>query len=257
MSHKAAKSLLQSTKRILRRFARETSGVGAVEFALLAPLLLMLYITSFELTQGLSASKRTARAAGVIADLVSQEDAVTPATLSTMASVAQSIYAPFDAANARIVVTGIAVDSKGAGTVEWSWTNDGSSPDEKGSAVTVPEALYRTGASISPKLSVDLTQKNDDGTTTVVGVRQIYSDGTVRTVDAGSPEATSSGSSIATIDQSFFIRAQVSYPFKLLRFMPGLLPSEIQDLTLQREYFFRQRTNEKLPCNGCDGGTAS
>ena len=41
---------------LLRRFARDQRGVGAIEFAILFPVLLMLYLGAFELTVGLSVS---------------------------------------------------------------------------------------------------------------------------------------------------------------------------------------------------------
>ena len=38
----------------LRRFARDERGIGAIEFAILFPVLLMLYLGAFELTIALS-----------------------------------------------------------------------------------------------------------------------------------------------------------------------------------------------------------
>ena len=55
-----------------RRLARERKGAGAIEFAILFPVLIMLYIGAFEITIGLSVSKRVTRAAGTIADIVTQ-----------------------------------------------------------------------------------------------------------------------------------------------------------------------------------------
>ncbi|MCA0256166.1 MAG: pilus assembly protein [Proteobacteria bacterium] len=187
--------VLASAKRNALRLRDDCSGLGAVEFALLAPLLLMLYISAFEVTQGFSASKRTARAAGVIADLVSQEEEVTPTTLSGMTVIANSIFAPMSTSQMSIVISGIAVDSTGKSTVSWSWTQDNSNPYKVGSTVNIPS-------------------------------------------DMAGPS-------------SFLIRSEVTYPYKILSFMPGLLPSQTQDLTLYRQYYFRQRTGDTLPCTGC------
>lgn len=54
----------------LKRLIADRSGVGAVEFALIAPLLLALYITSFELTIGFSVASRVTRSASSIAALL-------------------------------------------------------------------------------------------------------------------------------------------------------------------------------------------
>ena len=86
---------------------RDRRGAGAVEFALIAPLLLMIYITVFELTIGLSVSKRMARASGAIADLVTQQPSVTKSSLAAMINVAESIFVPYGASDISLDITGI------------------------------------------------------------------------------------------------------------------------------------------------------
>lgn len=122
----------------LGELLRDRRGVGAVEFALIAPLLLCLYITAFELTIGLSISKRTTRSASTIADLVTQQTAVTPTWLSTMKDVTASLFAPYIAENLLIKVTGVTIDSSGNPTVAWSWDQSNGRPYAVGSAVNVP-----------------------------------------------------------------------------------------------------------------------
>ena len=43
----------------LRRLTRERSGASAIEFAFLAPILIAIYISSFEITTGYSVSQKT------------------------------------------------------------------------------------------------------------------------------------------------------------------------------------------------------
>ncbi|MCP6423203.1 pilus assembly protein, partial [Klebsiella pneumoniae] len=78
-----------------------------MEFALIAPLLLFLYITSFELTIGLSVSKRVTRTASTIADLVTQQSKVTTSDLQQMTSVANAVFTPYKPENLKIKVTGV------------------------------------------------------------------------------------------------------------------------------------------------------
>src|SRR6478752_9995530 len=86
----------------MRRFAADVRGIGGVEFALIAPLLLFLYITSFELTIGLSVSKRVTRTASTVADLVTQQAKVTTSDLQQMTSVANAIFTPYQPQNLRV-----------------------------------------------------------------------------------------------------------------------------------------------------------
>lgn len=105
----------------LRALAGDRRGVGAVEFALIAPLLLGLYITAFEITMGLSVGKRVTRSANTISDLVTQQTSVSPNFLLTMTNVAKSMFAPYSAKDITLKITGVTIDAAGKPTVLWSW----------------------------------------------------------------------------------------------------------------------------------------
>lgn len=179
----------------LQRLGRDIRGVGGVEFALIAPLLLSLYITSFELTIGLSVSKRVTRTASTIADLVTQQSSVTKDFLATMKNVTNGIFAPYQPQNLAMKITGIALDSSGNPTVAWSWDQSGARPYSNGSAVNVP-------------------------------------------TDMRAPS-------------TFLVRAEVSVTHQLLMFMPGIMPSSLQTITLRREFYYRQRVGTNITCDGC------
>lgn len=132
---------LTESRGILQRFRRDRTGAGAVEFAILAPILLMLYIGAFEITVGMSVAKRASRASGTIADLVTQQSSVTKATLLSMVSVAQSIFAPYSPANLKLKVSGITIDATGVAKITWSWQQDGTRPYAVNTVVNVPADL--------------------------------------------------------------------------------------------------------------------
>ena len=56
------------------RFLRDRSGIGAIEFAIIAPVLLILYIGALQVTIGLNFAKKASRAAGTVADAVTREE---------------------------------------------------------------------------------------------------------------------------------------------------------------------------------------
>lgn len=128
---------------LIRRFAGDRDGVGAIEFAILFPILVMLYVGAVEITVGLSVSKRAARAAGTIADVVTQQQSVTKAWLNDMPSVAAALFAPYATTGMTVKVTGITVDTAGKATVLWSWAQDKSRPYAVNSAVTVPSDISK------------------------------------------------------------------------------------------------------------------
>lgn len=107
----------------LKQLLHDSSGVGAIEFAILFPILVMLYIGAFEITIGLSVSKRASRAAGSVADIVTQQQNVTKSTLTQISSVANAIFVPYNTTKMQIKLTGITIDASANPKVLWSWTN--------------------------------------------------------------------------------------------------------------------------------------
>ncbi|MBY4608479.1 pilus assembly protein [Rhizobium sp. 9T] len=142
-----------------RRLIRERKGAGAIEFAILFPVLVMLYIGAFEITIGLSVSKRATRAAGSIADLVTQQQSVTKSTLAEMRSVATATFVPYNSTSLTLKITGITVDASANAKVLWSWAQDGSVPYAKNAAVSDVPSDMKTANSflVRTELSIPYT----------------------------------------------------------------------------------------------------
>lgn len=142
-----------------RRLIRERQGAGAIEFAILFPVLVMLYIGAFEITIGLSVSKRATRAAGSIADLVTQQQSVTKSTLAEMRSVATAIFVPYNSTSLTLKITGITVDASANAKVLWSWAQDGSVPYAKNAGVSDIPSDMKTANSflVRSELSIPYT----------------------------------------------------------------------------------------------------
>lgn len=90
-----------SLKALIRAFLANRSGVAAVEFGLLAPLLLVMTFGTFELSRALIMHKRFQRATSMVGDLVTREKQLWPETKTsgvttadakaTLAGIMQSI----------------------------------------------------------------------------------------------------------------------------------------------------------------------
>jgi len=132
---------LEKMNRAVRRLRGNQSGVGAVEFALIAPVLIMLYMGSLEVSVAMSVNKKLARAASTVADLVTQDSEVDKKFLESMVNVAQSVMTPFPADGVKMKITGISIDGSGVGKAMWSWKEDKSTPYAKNSIQTLPKDL--------------------------------------------------------------------------------------------------------------------
>ena len=79
----------------LGQLAKNTRGAAAVEFAFLAPVLILLYFGMVEYCQGYMALKRTGHVASMVADLVSQNDTVTKTQITDIFAIGDQIIRPF------------------------------------------------------------------------------------------------------------------------------------------------------------------
>jgi len=130
--------------RRLARLATDERGVSAVEFALLLPLMLTIYLGAVEVSQGIGADRKVTLTARTVADLVSQASSLSANDMTNSLNAASAVMAPYPAANMKATVTSVKIDSNGNATVEWSATKNGI-VKSVGSSVTLPPALKVAG----------------------------------------------------------------------------------------------------------------
>ncbi|GAW41905.1 TadE-like protein [Brevundimonas sp. SH203] len=106
--------------RRLRTLARDTRGVAAVEFAFLAPILILFYFGMVEFCQGYMALKRTGHVASMVADLTSQNDKVTKAQLDDIFAIGDQIIKPFSKTPLTQRVSSITRVNATTYRVDWS-----------------------------------------------------------------------------------------------------------------------------------------
>jgi Flp pilus assembly protein TadG len=118
----------------------DTRAVAAVEFAIVAPFMLLLYVGGVELGNGLAISVKVSETAHTVADLVSRNACVTDSSLSTMLGASAATIAPYSSGNMAVVVSEISTDANGKATVTWSKALNGT-PRQATSPITLPAAL--------------------------------------------------------------------------------------------------------------------
>ncbi|WP_181701414.1 TadE/TadG family type IV pilus assembly protein [Chthonobacter albigriseus] len=108
-------------------FGRENRGVSAVEFALILPIMLLLYAGSVELSEALAVDRKVNRVASTLGDLVAQKETLTASELTDIFAAATSIIEPYTANTLKTVVMAVDIKS-GKQTIAWVKTSDGSTP---------------------------------------------------------------------------------------------------------------------------------
>jgi Flp pilus assembly protein TadG len=136
---------------MLRRalqFARAKDGLAAVEFALIAPVMIIMFFGVIELSSAVDCNARVSRVTSTVGDLVAQATTVSTTDTTNAFSAANAILYPYAAANARIVVSSLVDDGKGTTKVAWSDAQN-ASPRTVASTVTVPAGLVTSGSGSS------------------------------------------------------------------------------------------------------------
>jgi len=133
-------SILSGIARRRTRFAGDCRGISAVEFAMLFPVMLTLFLGSVEASQGIATDRKVELIAHALADLSSQYTAITNADMTNILNAGSAIIAPYATAGLNEVVSEISIDAQGNASVVWSDTLDGTALTV-GQTVTVPSSL--------------------------------------------------------------------------------------------------------------------
>jgi Flp pilus assembly protein TadG len=126
--------------RRISQFAKDKRGVSAVEFAMLLPLMLTLYLGTVEVSQGVSIERKVTLTARTVADLVAQVATIDTAGINAALGAATAIMAPFPDSDVKVTVSVVQIDANGNTKVTWSSTKNGTAR-AVGSSVTIPDAL--------------------------------------------------------------------------------------------------------------------
>ncbi len=104
----------------LQRWAREQRGVSAVEFALIAPLLIFIYLSCVEVSLMMRADRRVTATASTLGDLTARLGTVTNDDLAELYDSAVILMQPYPAAQTRMRITSVVDSGNGEKRVGWS-----------------------------------------------------------------------------------------------------------------------------------------
>lgn len=106
----------------LQRLARRENGVAAVEFSLILPILVLLWIGGVEVTQALSVDRRLNNLASSVGDLVARtgRSGLSYDDIATIFDIAPGALFPYSDTSLTMRVTAVDIDSSGNAKVAWS-----------------------------------------------------------------------------------------------------------------------------------------
>lgn len=118
---------------LVSAFVKARSGLAAMEFAFIAPVMILLFLGIVEGSNALSVSRRVSLAVNTLADLASQESQLTAAQLDDLFTGVEQIIAQEDIPATIRIVSLIVDPDTDAVVVHWSRDNTGAAPYAPGS----------------------------------------------------------------------------------------------------------------------------
>lgn len=104
----------------LRKFYKDESGVSAVEFALVLPFLMTLFLGFAEVAKGTHVSTRVSKVASTVADIISQSASLTIPEVEAALKAAHAVAGASAAGTMTVEVVGVNVASNGTTSVLWA-----------------------------------------------------------------------------------------------------------------------------------------
>lgn len=137
-------------RRLAVRLMRDRSGIAAIEFAFIVPLMLLLFFGVVEITSGISAYRKVTIMAHTLSDLTSQSASVQDSDLNNFFCASGAIMSPFVAmpnpcppapTAVKQSIAELWVNSSLQARVQWAKNSDGSTPAAAGTVVNIPASL--------------------------------------------------------------------------------------------------------------------
>jgi hypothetical protein len=121
---------------VARRFAKCRRGLAAVEFAFIAPIMILLFFGVIEGSSAYSTSRKVLLSANTLADLVAQESAITRSSLEDLFVGMEDVIDSRDIAVTFRVVSVVLDPATDEVKVHWSFDSTGAAPYPAGSVYT-------------------------------------------------------------------------------------------------------------------------
>ena len=139
----------------LGRLWRHSQGSAAVEFAYLAPLLLLMLLATIEFGRAINIDRHFTMATAMAGDLVAREEwlgkssSEAKANLDGMMESIKHVMQPYDASTLKLAVFSVRASTTDASDtkVEWSYSYNGKSAPSKCQAYALPSGLIGKGGS--------------------------------------------------------------------------------------------------------------
>jgi Flp pilus assembly protein TadG len=137
--------LRQAPKRLLR----DRSGVSAIEFVLLFPILVSMMAGTVDIGQALTVSRKMTQIASTLGDMTAQQDKWSATEIDAIVAGAATIIDPYSKSNIKIELAVLDIDAALKAKVNWSrGYNTPALAKNAASPVAIPANIAQPGVQL-------------------------------------------------------------------------------------------------------------
>ncbi|PXW54715.1 Flp pilus assembly protein TadG [Chelatococcus asaccharovorans] len=144
-------------------FTRSRDGVAAIEFALVMPVMALIYIGFVVITNGVALNRKVSIVAHTLADLTARVQILSDSERDLVFSAARAVLAPYATGGVTLVLSSIYIDSNGVAKVVWSDANRSGAALVPGDVYTFPAGAAGLAIRNSSLIVGDVTYPYFDG----------------------------------------------------------------------------------------------
>ena len=128
--------MIKRLNTLCARWRSETSGIAAVEFALLLPVMVVIFFGLLEASNAMTVNRKVAISANTLADLTAQSEFLYDDQIDDLFEGVMRIVEPNDPAGMQLSLVSVVLDADGDPIVHWSRDHLGNTPHTAGSDYT-------------------------------------------------------------------------------------------------------------------------
>jgi Flp pilus assembly protein TadG len=121
---------------ICHRFVASTRAVAAIEFGLILPTLVLMFLASFDAGNAIAIYMKVRAATYALGAITNQYTTIQSTDMTSITGATSAILAPYSSTPTIVIITQVKATSATAATVSWSYSPTSGSALTQGSSVT-------------------------------------------------------------------------------------------------------------------------
>lgn len=146
---KAGAAPQKAFRTIVGRFNRDETGVSAIEFVLIFPILVVLLAGTVDFGQALIVNRKMSQIVGTLGDMVSQKSSWSDDDIAAIIAGSATIIEPFETDDLTIQMAVVDISNSLSATVNWSKAYNATALTKGNSSpVTIPTDIAEAGVQL-------------------------------------------------------------------------------------------------------------